>query len=180
MTTSQPPNLRPSSPERCEEISRHLLLQAEEELDKGGALQASENIWGATAHALKAIAQDRGWNHGLHNHIRAAALYLAVERGRSDWNTTFTSLVSLHTNLYEHQGFPGDIRPFLELARLFCRDMYEVRPYQPAEPSNSIEEQQASQAIHLRTLTRQLGELSAFGDESTVEELADLPPVSPT
>ena len=73
MTTPQPARLRPSSPDRYEEISRHLLQQAEEELDKGDVLQASEKIWLSVAHELKAIAQHRGWNHRYHNHIRAVA-----------------------------------------------------------------------------------------------------------
>ena len=180
MTTPQTGQLRPSTPDRYEEISRHLLQQAGEELDKGDALQASEKIWGATAHALKAIAQQRGWNHRFHNHLRAAAFYLAAAWDRPDWITTFSSLEGSHTNYYEHQRYPGDVRPFLELARVYCQELGNARhSVQPQGVQPTIE-QQATQAIHLRTLTRQLGEHTAFGDELTPEELQDLPPVSPT
>ncbi len=72
MTTPRRERLRPSSPNRYEEISRHLLDQADEELDKGDVLLAPEKIWLAVAHELKGIAQHRGWNHRYHNHLRAA------------------------------------------------------------------------------------------------------------
>ena len=44
-------------------ISRRFIDHARDELDRGNRLQASEKIWGAAAHALKAIAIQRGWNH---------------------------------------------------------------------------------------------------------------------
>ena len=77
-------HLKASPPERYEEISRHLLEQAQEELDKGDILQASDKVWGATAHAVKAVCQRMDWNHHAHNHLRAAANYIASEFGRDD------------------------------------------------------------------------------------------------
>ena len=49
-------HLRASPPQRYQEISQHLLEQARRELDQGDILQASEKVWGATAHAIKALA----------------------------------------------------------------------------------------------------------------------------
>ena len=54
-------HLKASPPERYEEISRHLLRQAQEEFDRGDILQASDKVWGATAHAIKAVCQRVGW-----------------------------------------------------------------------------------------------------------------------
>ena len=179
MATPQPARLRPSSPDRYEEISRHLLLQAEEELDKGDALQASEKIWLSVAHGLKAVAQDRDWNHRYHNHLRAIASCLSMEWGRPDWLITFGSFDGMHTNAYEHQWFPGQLRPFLELARSYCQELAEVRQAPPPQGIQLTTEQQATQAISLRTLTRPLSEQAAFGPEFTPEEEAELPSVSP-
>lgn len=180
MTTPQPEKLRPSSPERYEEMSRHLLLQAEEELDKGDVLQASEKIWLAVAHALKAVAQYRGWNHRYHNHLRAVASCLSMEWGRPDWEVTFGSFDGMHTNAYEHQRFPVQIRPFLEPARSYCQEMLEVRLASPPQDVELTAEQQSTQAILLRTLTRPLSERAAFGPQLSSEEEAELPPVSPS
>ena len=39
------------------------------ESDKGNRLQASENIWKSVAHALKAVAEQRGWEHDSHSKL---------------------------------------------------------------------------------------------------------------
>ena len=180
MTTPHPEKLRQSSPDRYEEISRHLLQQAEEELDKSDVLQASEKIWLAVAHELKAIAQHRGWNHRYHNHLRAVASCLSMEWGRPDWETSFGAFDSLHTSTYEHQWFPSELRSYLEPARSYCRELADVRQASPPQDVQLTPEQQATQAILLRTLTRPLSEQAAFGPQFTPEEEAELPPVSPT
>lgn len=180
MTTPRSEKLRPSSPGRYEEISRHLLQQAEDELDKGDVLQASEKIWLAVAHELKAIAQHRGWNHRYHNHIRATASCLSMEWDRPDWQIAFGSFDNMHTNAYEHQWFPGELRLYLEPARSYCRELADVRLAPPPQDVQLTPEQQATQAILLRTLTRPLSEQAAFGPQFTPEEEAELPPVSPT
>jgi hypothetical protein len=180
MTTPQSDKLRTSTPERYEEMSRHLLRQAEDELDQGDALQASEKIWGATAHALKAVAQQRGWNHRFHNHLRSVALFLASEWNRPDWNNAFGSLESMHINFYEHQWHGADLRPRLGLARVFCEELTAVRQAVPPDSVQLTSEQQATLSIHLRILTRQLRDEAAFGEQFTEAELEDLPPVTPT
>ena len=179
MTTPQTAKLQPSSPDRYEEISRHLLQQAEEELDKADVLQASEKIWLAVAHELKAIAQQRGWNHRYHNHLRAEVSFLSMEWNRPDWLVIFGAIENMHTNAYEHQWFPSDLRPYLEPARSYCQELSEVREAPPPQDVQLTPEQQATQAIRHRTLTRPLNEQAAFGPQFTTEEEAELPPVSP-
>ena len=180
MTTPQAEKLRPSTPERYEAMSRHLLRQAEEELEKGDALQASEKIWGAVAHALKAVAQQRGWNHRFHNHLRAVAYFLAREWNRSGWNINFDAFDAMHTNLYEHHIHVGDLLPKLELARIYCQELWETRVSEPPAREPLSPAERRAQGALLRTLTRQLREAAAFGDQFTEEELEDLPPVTPT
>ena len=46
--------------------SAHYLSQASEEFARGDFLQASEKGWGATAQMVKAVAEERGWEHGRH------------------------------------------------------------------------------------------------------------------
>ena len=166
MTTPQPARLRPSSPTRYEQISRHLLQQAEDELDKGDVLQASEKIWLAVAHSVKAVAQDRGWNHRYHNHLRAALAFLSTEWTRTDWQITFSAIENLHTNAYEHQEFVRQIQPFLNAAENFCNDMVRTRRSSPPEASQS-EAQRRDQQRLLRILTRPLNDLAAFGPQYT-------------
>jgi len=178
MTTPRRERLRPSSPSRYEEISRHLLDQADEELDKGDVLQASEKIWLAVAHELKAVARQRGWNHRYHNHLRAIVSCLSLERNRPDWETTFGSIENMHTNAYEHQHFVSQIQPYLDLVRNYCSDLAQTL-LTDAPGTTLSPVQQRDQERLLRILTRPLGEQAAFGPQFTPEEESELPPVSP-
>ena len=56
-------NYRNTNTDDYAALSRRLVRQAQEEFDTGDRLQASEKAWGAAAHAVKAIAESRGWNH---------------------------------------------------------------------------------------------------------------------
>ena len=151
----------------------------EEELDKGDVLQASEKLWLATAHAIKAAAQGRGWNHRYHNHLRAALSYLSTEWNRPDWLITFSAIENLHTNAYEHQEFVRQVQPFLSAADIFCNDIVQTRRSSPPDATLSPVQQRDQDRL-LRTLTRPLNEQTAFGPQFTAEEETELPPVSPT
>ncbi len=52
---------------------RDLLVKAREELAQGDVRQASEKGWGAAAQMVRAVAEQRGWEHTGH-----ALLYQAV------------------------------------------------------------------------------------------------------
>ena len=60
MATTQLPEPGESSIEDHVQLSRWFLEHARIEIANGNRLQASEKIWGAAAHALKAIAIQRG------------------------------------------------------------------------------------------------------------------------
>ena len=47
-------------------VSRQLLAHADEFLQEGDLIQASEKGWGAAAHYLKAVAKQRGWRNNSH------------------------------------------------------------------------------------------------------------------
>ena len=44
-------------------------------------MQASEKLWGAAAHAILAVAMERGWRHGSHRDFVVAVRQLAEESG---------------------------------------------------------------------------------------------------
>ena len=178
--TAEIQQLRPSSPARYEQISQLRLTLAREELDKGDLAQAAEKIWGAIATALKAVAQQRGWNHRFHNHLRAVSTYLALEWGRPDWIVNFGAMDTMHTNFYEHQMFDSDVRPLLAAAITCCRDLGQLRRQdEPPRPANLTRRQRADRERLMRVLTMPLPPKVAFGPELTEEEMAALPPVAP-
>ena len=72
------------TPDGHAQISRRFLAQARIHLDEHDRLQAAEKIWGAAAHALKAIGEQRGWDHSSLSNIFAIGEHLGREFGR-EW-----------------------------------------------------------------------------------------------
>ena len=171
-------HLRASPPERYEAISQHLLEQAQEELEKGDILQASEKVWGATAHAVKAYSQQRGWNHHTHYHIRDAANYIAAERERQDLDLLFAAIDAIHVNFYEHQLEASEVQNRINNAVRYTREMAELRLSEPPDNQDHLSPtERRDQENRLRRLTRKT-EFS-HGPEFSQDELASLPPVNP-
>jgi hypothetical protein len=172
-------HLKASPPERYEEISRHLLEQAQEELDKGDILQASDKVWGATAHAVKAVCQRMGWNHHAHNYLSAAANYVASELARDDLRLAFGYLEALHANYYEHQRGADEIRTGITNAAFLSRELSAL-PLDtlPGDQSHLSPLEQADQERRLRMLTRK--NQYSHGPQFEGDELDSLPPVRPS
>ena len=179
MTTASQEQLRPSPPYRYAELSQEHIAEAEEFLEAGNALQAAEAVWGAAASTLKAVCQERGWNHRYHNHLRAAALYLAEEGSRPDFIIAFAAFDSLHTNNYEHQWYAADVVPLLDLARDFCQALDQLRQTPPPDWNRFSRQKRQSLTHRLRELTRPLPARAAFGPELSGSALENLPPVQP-
>ena len=81
--------------------SQRLLSHAREMLAAGDRLQASEKIWGAVAHAVKALADERGWPYLVHQDAGVITSYIAEQAGNHDIETYFAAVENLHRNFYE-------------------------------------------------------------------------------
>ena len=171
-------HLRASPPQRYQEISQHLLEQARQELDQGDILQASEKVWGATAHAIKALAQQRGWNHHAHNNLREAATYIGFEHDRQDLRQLFGYLEAFHHNYYEHQRSGSDVRDAIDGAAVFIAEMSMLMSAAPPTAQDHLSPSEAEdQERRLRRLTTKTR--NSHGDAFREDELGDLPPVRP-
>ena len=71
--------------------SRRLLEQAREELAKGDVRQSSEKGWGAAAQMVKAVADQRGWEHAGHRQLFTAVRRLRDETGDQDIRRLFNA-----------------------------------------------------------------------------------------
>ena len=171
-------HLKASPPERYEEISRHLLEQAQEELDRGDILQASDKVWGATAHAVKAVCQRMGWNHHAHNHLSAAANYAASGLNRPDLMEAFGFLEAMHANYYEHQKEADQVGLEVSRANFFIRE-FATLPFGelPGDQSHLSPLEKAGQERRLRMLTRKTQ--YSHGPQFSDDETSSLPPVKP-
>ena len=172
-------HLKASPPERYEEISRHLLEQAQEELNRGDILQASDKVWGATAHAVKAVCQRMGWNHHAHNYISAAANYVASQTGRDDLRVAFGYLEALHANYYEHQRGSDEIRTGVTNAAFFIQELTAIPTADfPGVPAHLTPLERQDQERRLRMLTRK--NQYSHGPQLSRDEATSLPPVKPS
>lgn len=70
-------------------------------LSEGERLSSSEEIWGAAAQAVKAIARRRGWPHHSHDALRVIANYLGKLVDDDNIGPLFSDLESLHRNFYD-------------------------------------------------------------------------------
>ena len=77
------------------------LQQAFAELENGDLRQASEKGWGAAASAVKAVAEQREWEHHSHDSLFDVAALLPSESSNVNIRRDFQMASSLHTNFYE-------------------------------------------------------------------------------
>ena len=94
-----------------------MLAHAQEMIDKGDRLQASEKIWGAVAHAVKAVAAERGWPYNHHADGGVIIDYVAERVGDPEMAPLFDSIENLHRNFYEDTYSLPRIRQRLERAK---------------------------------------------------------------
>lgn len=84
------------------QASEHFMAQARRELAVGDLPQASEKGWGAAVQVLKAVAEQRGWEHSRHRHHLVTVSRLRSETGDGDIRRLFRAASDLHENFYEN------------------------------------------------------------------------------
>ena len=82
------------------QTAQDFLVKSDAYFAEGDVLQGSEKLWGAAAHALTAVAQQRGWRYGNHNALRQAALRLADEMEDERIRLGLLVAEKFHANFY--------------------------------------------------------------------------------
>ena len=82
--------------------SRELLNQATDDLAAGDSREASGKAWDAAAQMVKAVAQQRGWQHGNHFLLFQTINRLAEETGDDQLALLLGVAGNLHTNFREN------------------------------------------------------------------------------
>ena len=86
-----------------DEHSATLLAHAQEMIDKGDRLQASEKIWGAVAHKVKGIARRRGWGWNDHDGVRQVVTFFRSQTRNHELGTLLRSANDIHVNFYNDE-----------------------------------------------------------------------------
>lgn len=143
-------------------MSYRFLEHAQEELDKGNRLQASEKVWGATSQALKSIGIKRGWNHDEHVSILAIASQLALEHARPDLTLKVDAAEAHHGNFYSNVKYPNAIQEAISSTEEPVMELDDIldAPYRPYK----IEDNTDVERLFLLTGHRySIGEYSETG-----------------
>ena len=109
------------------DASRMMMEQAAPELAKGDRLQASDKGWSAASHAVKAIAEGRGWRHKSHADLFRVVRRLTAEMEQPEIRRLFDVANGLHINFYEGWLGDEDIAERLADVRLLL-DMLDETP----------------------------------------------------
>ena len=130
MTTALPP---PGSNDIGDHVamSHRFIEHARDELSRDNRLQASEKVWGAAAHALKAIAIQRGWRHRAHVNVVDIGEHLAKEFDRDDFNSHVNTADSMHKNFYENDRSAAAILWAINDVEKFVAKLDDVRASSP-------------------------------------------------
>ena len=152
-----------ATPDEHEQISRRFIRQAHEELAKGDLIQASDKTWGAVAHALKAIAQSRGWRHKGHDHLRAIGHIIGKEFNHADILLAFSVAEELHRNFYENQEDESKIADVMSKVELALPDLYSLRHEAPRRSvvTDGYDRRQVATVTGIRGI--EIGDQSAVG-----------------
>ncbi len=82
------------------QTARDFLEASDREFAAGDRLQASEKLWGAAAHALMAVMQERGWSGTSHRALSFSAQRLAREYDDHSIGDEFGLAEKFHRNFY--------------------------------------------------------------------------------
>ena len=146
-------------------MSHRFIDHAKAELRRGHRLQASEKVWGAAAHALKAIAIQRGWHHSSHINIIDIGEQLAREFNRDDFSGHVNTADSMHKNFYENNRRAGAILSAINDVESFVAKLDEVRAL-PPRPFTVTDNEDRDRLGSLLGLRR--GARPAIGSDSNV------------
>ena len=99
------------------ERSWHLLKQVDVELEQGEIEKASQALWDAAAHAIKAAAASRGWEHGSFEALCVVIDRLVAEEGgpkELQWHFVMA-------NAFDRRDMVWEI-PLHELGIRYCKE----------------------------------------------------------
>ncbi len=135
------------------ELSRWCIGEADNYLRRRNNIQASEKGWGAAAQALKAIAEERGWNHNSHGLIVDIAQQVADEQGRPDLVGLFGTAQALHVNFYENWLSSDTLAIYLSNVKALLPELERIRT---EPPPTTFAPETRDQRNRWRRLTRDI------------------------
>ena len=102
------------------------LLVSDREFHRGDILQGAEKLWGAAAHAVMAVAQERGWPHNSHQALKQAVIRVAQEREDPLLEASFGLAEKFHRHFYHDSMEDWEREADRPVVKRFVERMLEV------------------------------------------------------
>ena len=147
-------------------MSRRFLEHARDQLAQGDRVQAAEKVWGAAAHALKAVGEQRGWIHDGHPNLFDIGEHLGREFGLFEQFSRYLAQAEyMHKNFYENDRSFSAIESALNDIDGFVKELDNIRNM----PPRPFTVQDDGDRIRLgRLLGLRRGDRPAIGEYSPV------------
>ena len=151
MTTPDNEQRRQEKSDRYAKLSRLKLWEAQQELNRGDTMQASEKAYGAVSCAAKAYGEKRGWNH--YNHHRVG---LILEQLREEWDApelvvSHLAIREMHNNFFEYELSSTVVQDGIHAAQRMVARLEEMRQAAPRPlPPESLNREQRRRLTLLR------------------------------
>lgn len=91
------------------QTAQEFLGASDREFAAGDTLQASKKLWGAAAHAIMAVSQQRGLEHGTHRTLINSARQIADQLDDERLRSGILAARHLHSDFYNGTMEPEDI-----------------------------------------------------------------------
>ena len=116
------------------QTAREFLVKSDGYFAEGDVLQGSEKLWGAAAHAVMAVAQQRGWKYGNHYTLRETALRLADELEDERISLGLGVAEKFHANFYHEFMEDSELDMNRPLAKRFVARMLALVDEEQNQP----------------------------------------------
>lgn len=107
---------------------------------EGDVLQGSEKLWGAAAHSVMALAQERGWQFGNHYALIQAVEKIAEEQGDRAFRSDFGVAEKFHANFYHDFMEEHELEFSRSIAIEFVARMLALVDETPEQSTNGLVE----------------------------------------
>ena len=148
-------------------LSQRLLKHAQQQLERGDTVQASEKTYGAVSHAVKSYGELRGWNHSNHHRVGLILDQLSDEESDITLTTDFGIVESLHNNFFEYVMPTNRVRGSINVAMRLIDRLESLRNSEPRPLLSSAMNREQRRRL---TLLMQ----PPAQNQATVEELPSL------
>ncbi len=156
-------------------ISRRLLEQAKEELERQDLLQASEKAWGAAAHAIKSVAEKRRWFSDADWKLAKVVSILTEEQGDNTILGYHYLVREAHFNFYHHEFNFRQVQQAIDAADELITKLEAVLA-KGNEPSPYISEALEAEIRHLEQPTSAMDRLRLEQGRMPIEQRPPVPP----